>query len=67
MANNRKPRNKRGKLTRGHYRQLAPEAQMIRVEGEIMENPAYPGLRSILHQQTPKISPIGWGYEGQQI
>jgi hypothetical protein len=67
MANNRKPINKRGKLSRLQYKQIILEAQFVMFEGELIANHKYPGNRTIIHWATPNISPIGWGYEGQKI
>ena len=65
--NNRKPFNKRGKLTRTKYKQFIPEAQLITVDKEIVQNPKYPGLRCIIHNITPKSTIAPWGYTGQVL
>jgi len=75
MANNRKPINKRGKLSRGQRYQFAPESAFIRQttgEGEnrtteLIQNPRYPGTRRIIHYPNPNSYGSLWGYNGQQI
>lgn len=57
--NNRKPKNKRGVISRIKFAQFAPEAQLIRVDGELIDNPNYPGVRRIVHTQLPKYNPLG--------
>lgn len=59
--NNRKPKNKRGKITRRKFVQEAPEAKTITRKGEKIPNPAYPGTRRLIHQQVPKGGDNLWG------
>ena len=50
--NNRKPKNKRGKQSRREYAQFIPEAKTLKIKGEIIPNPDYPGKRRVIHQLT---------------
>jgi len=65
MPNNRKPNNKRGKLSRGHFKQYAPEAPFIKVDGELVANHNYPGTRTIIHYPQPKVYDGLWGLGGE--
>lgn len=52
---NRKPINKRGKLSRQRFVQEVPEAKEIRVDGKIVSNPDFGKMRRVIHHQTPKL------------
>lgn len=60
--NNRKPRNKRGKITRQNFIQEITEKPTIIRKGKEVANPRYPGKTFIVHQQAPKYSGANlWG------
>lgn len=59
--NNRKPRNRRGKFSRQHYEQFAPEPKNIRLSVEEPDgtrktleipNPKFGSVRRIVHNIT---------------
>lgn len=52
--NNRKPKNKRGKVTRREFIQEIPEAKEITVKKKKVLNPRYGKIRRIVHTQVPK-------------
>lgn len=55
--NNRKPRNKRGKVTRKEYLQLIPESEFITRGGKKIANPSFPGTRQVVHKIVPPPDP----------
>lgn len=59
--NNRKPTNKRGKITRQNFIQEIPEAKEVTVNKKKSPNPLFGKMRHVVHQQVPKITGSLWG------
>ena len=60
--NNRKPRNKRGVLTRIEFIQEIPEPKLIMRKNMDILNPRYPGTRRVVHRQVSKVNTDNlWG------
>lgn len=65
--NNRKPKNRRGKITRKSFVQVIVEKPTIMHKGKEIENPAYPGETRIIHHQVPPAQPVRHEGEKKEI
>lgn len=53
--NNRKPKNRRGKITRTKFVQQIQESETrTKKDGSKAPNPAYPGVRRVVHHIVAK-------------